>query len=226
MCGENMINNYFFFWLVCILSGLSAFVFSFVAYAFFNQWLKQRHRQQYRQTLATQFPHALLILSANLRAGVGLQAALQQLNEACISPLREEWIHLHNDQRLGLDMEQALDNFSKRLNIPSIDTAIAMMQIAYATGGPLALALEKIAHSLRNQQMIKDKLQALTAQGRLQGKILACLPILLLIVLQWLEPESMQILWGTETGWLMLGLMVTLESLGIWFIRRLTHFET
>lgn len=220
-----MINDRFFLWLVCILFGLSFFVCACIAYAFFKQWLKQKRQQRYCQVIAVQFPHALLILSASLRAGVGLQAALQQLNEACISPLREEWIHLHNDQRLGLDLEQALDNFSKRLNIPSIDTAIAMMQIAYATGGPLALALEKIAHSLRNQHLIKDKLHALTAQGRLQGKILGFLPILLLIVLQSLEPDSMQALWATETGWLMLGLIVLLESLGIWFIRRLTHFE-
>ncbi len=220
-----MINNSFLFWLICTLFGLSAFVLAFIAYALLKQWLQQKRQQRYCQAIIVQFPHALLILSASLRAGVSLQAALQQLNEACISPLREEWIHLHNDQRLGLDIEQALDHFSKRLNIPSIDTAIAMMQIAYATGGPLALALEKIAHSLRNQHMIKDKLQALTAQGRLQGKILGFLPILLLIVLQWLEPESMQALWGTETGWMMLGLIVVLESLGICFIRRLTHFE-
>ena len=220
-----MINSRFSLWLVCILFGLSVFVCAVIAYALFKQWLKQKRQQRYCHAIAVQFPHALLILSASLRAGVGLQAALQQLNEACISPLREEWIHLHNDQRLGLDMEQALDNFSKRLNMPSIDTAIAIMQIAYATGGPLALALEKIAHSLRNQLLIKEKLQALTAQGRLQGKILGFLPILLLIVLQWLEPESMQALWATETGWLMLGLIAILESLGIWFIRRLTHFE-
>ena len=85
-----MINNSFLFWLVCMLFGLSAFVLAFIAYALLKQWLQQKRQQRYCQAIIVQFPHALLILSASLRAGVSLQAALPQLNEACISPLREE----------------------------------------------------------------------------------------------------------------------------------------
>jgi tight adherence protein B len=65
---------------------------------------------------------------------------------------------------------------------------------------------------------MEGKIKALTAQGKLQGIVMALLPIFLLAILTWMEPEAMSPLYNTLYGWAVLvvvGIMITIGYLGI-----------
>ena len=99
------------------------------------------------------------------------------------------------------------------------------MRIAAQTGGNLAEALESIAQTLRAQLQLQAKLRALTSQGRLQAWIVGALPLLLLAVLDRLEPEIMRLLWHTPMGWGVLAIIAVLETAGVVLIRRIIRID-
>ena len=63
--------------------------------------------------------------------------------------------------------------------------------------------------AVRARLQWQAKVQALTSQGRMQAWIVGGLPVLLLAVLDRLEPDSMALLWHTRQGWMVLCLLYT-----------------
>ena len=172
-----------------------------------------------------QLPMALLMLASALRAGVALPTALRHVVDQSGAPLAQEFGLMLREQRLGVTWDAALENLQTRMPADSTSLVVAAMRIAAQTGGNLAEALESIAQTLRARLQLQAKLRALTSQGRLQAWIVGALPLLLLAVLDQLEPEIMGVLWHTPMGWGVLVIVAVLETAGILLIRRIMRID-
>ena len=182
------------------------------------------HRRRVRR-FEQQLPLALLMLASALRAGVSLMPALRQVAALGGGPVAQEFGLMLREQRLGVPWDEALERLNVRMAGESTTLMVVAMRISARTGGNLAEALDSIAQTLRARLQLQDRVRALTAQGRLQAWIVGALPLLLLAVLDWLEPDSMAPLWHTPWGWLVLALVATLETLGILLIRRIVRID-
>jgi tight adherence protein B len=84
---------------------------------------------------------------------------------------------------------------------------------------------DNIAHTIRERHRIEGKIKALTAQGRLQGAIVSALPILIWAFLNAMQPELMRPMYQHTLGWVLLGLIVVLLSVGIAWIRKIVTIK-
>jgi len=164
-------------------------------------------------------------LAGALRAGAGLQPALQHIVSQSLPPLSQEFSLMLREQRLGLGFQDALRQLHQRMPTESCGLVVSALGIAAQTGGGLADTLESIAQTLRARQHWLGRVRALTAQGRMQSHIMAGLPVCLLLVLSRLEPEAMALMWQTWYGWLVLLAICGLEGLGIVWIRRVAAID-
>ncbi|MNS97310.1 Bacterial type II secretion system protein F domain protein [compost metagenome] len=185
------------------------------------EMLRRRRARRFEQ----QLPMALLMLASALRAGVALPTGLRHVVEQSGAPLAQEFGLMLREQRLGVPWDAALGNLQSRMPADSTSLVVAAMRIAAQTGGNLAEALESIAQTLRARLQLQAKLQALTSQGRLQAWIVGALPLVLLAVLNELEPDIMGLLWHTPMGWGVLAMVAVLETAGVLLIRRIVRIE-
>ena len=183
--------------------------------------LRRRRARRFEE----QLPMALLMLASALRAGVALTTGLRHVVDQSGAPLAQEFGLMLREQRLGVPWDAALDNLQARMPADSTSLVVAAMRIAAKTGGNLAEALESIAQTLRARLQLQAKLRALTSQGRLQAWIVGALPLLLLAVLDRLEPETMGLLWHTPMGWGVLAIVAVLEIAGVLLIRRIMRID-
>ena len=72
---------------------------------------------------------------------------------------------------------------------------------------------------------MEGKIESLTAQGKLQGVVMTGLPILLGVLLNFLEPEAMEKLWTTPVGWIVLAIVVFMLGLGYFMISKITSID-
>lgn len=182
-------------------------------------------RRRRARRFEAQLPMALLMLASALRAGVAMTTGLRHVVEQSGAPLAQEFGLMLREQRLGVPWDVALDNLQVRMPADSTSLVVAAMRIAAKTGGNLAEALESIAQTLRVRLQLQAKLLALTSQGRLQAWIVGALPLLLLAVLDRLEPEIMGLLWHTPMGWGVLAIVAVLETAGVLLIRRIMRID-
>lgn len=183
--------------------------------------LRRRRAMKFEQ----QMPGALLALASALRAGLGVPTALKHIVEQADAPLTQEFGLMLREQRIGVSFDTALDNLNARMPSEATALVVASLRVAAQTGGNLAEALEGISETLRARLQLQGKVRALTAQGRMQAWIVGSLPILLAVVLDYMEPEAMALLWHTPLGWGVLLVVAVLETTGVVMIRRIVNID-
>lgn len=175
--------------------------------------------------LRYQLPAGLELIATSLRSGLSIRSSLMQVGRQTGGPIAQELMILERMQRIGVPLTEALDQWGKRHSLDEIRLFGFVVSVSTASGGNLADALDELAHSFRERLMLEEKVNALTAQGKLQAWIMVALPLILAGALTALDPASMQPLWASGRGHLVLAVIGTLEFAGLIWIRRLTRLE-
>lgn len=184
-------------------------------------WMRKRRMHKFEG----QLPDALMMLSGGMRAGVGLSSAIGQLVAEAPAPLGQEFSLILREQKLGVTLEQSLSNLARRMPTQTTTLVVSAMRIASETGGGLAETLERTATTIRSRLQMEGKIGALTAQGKLQAWVVGLLPVLLMLILNYMEPEAMGLLWHSPVGWAVLGVLAILEFLGVFVIRKIIAID-
>lgn len=204
-----------------ITLGLAASVVTAFVPRFILSWLRRRRMDKLEQ----QLPDALMMLAGGMRAGVSLTQAVQQLVIESQPPIAQEFDLVLREQRLGVPLDQALDNLDARVPLQSVTLTVSAMRIAGETGGQLAETLERAAQTLRNKLAMEGKIRALTSQGKLQAWVVGALPLFLIFVLMKMEPQAMGLMFTTPIGWATLAVVALLEFFGVLLIRKIVAID-
>lgn len=173
-------------------------------------WLRKRRIEQ----IQDQLPDALQMLSSSLRAGVGFAPAMEVLVQDGQPPLAQELALVLREQHMGVRAEEALEHFAKRVPIVDAELFVSAVNISREVGGNLAETLATLAETLRRRLIMEKKVKALTAQGKLQGIVMAMLPVFLISYLSFMYAETMEPMFNTWHGWTVIGICVVMEYLG------------
>ena len=211
--------------LILVLVGvpvLLAMVLVLIALGVWPIYLRYLHKKRVLR-FEKQFPDFLLALASALRAGSSLRICLLRVVHLSHAPLRQEMELFLKEQRMGLSLSQALGHLHTRLNCESTSLFKSALIVAGQSGGGLADLLENMALTISKRLYIEGRVQALTAQGRLQAWVMVLLPVLVGVALYWLDPTLIAPLWQQPSGQVLLVLMVLLEVIGLWWIQRLVN---
>lgn len=192
----------------------------FTPHLMFNHLRKARLKK-----FEEQLPDAFMLLSSSLQSGASLNMALENVVHQSPVPLNQEFGLLIKNIRLGVTLEEALIKLEKRLPLPSFIMASSAIRISREVGGNLVETINGMAAMLRRKKVMEGKIDSLTAQGRAQGTFMAMLPIMLAIILSFIEPEAMRQLYTTRNGLMVLAVMVVMEVLGFMFIKKITRID-
>lgn len=177
------------------------------------------------QTFTLQLPDALLSISGAMKAGSSLVQAVETLVAETKGPIAQEFGLLLRELRVGVLYDDALNNLLTRMPGEELRLVVAGMRISREIGGNLAEILERLSETLRRKIEMEGKIKALTAQGRLQGIVMAALPILLGLILSQMEPVHMKRLITDPIGWLFLAAIIVMEGIGYFFIRKIVNID-
>ncbi len=182
-------------------------------------------RKQRLNRFEKQLPDGLAMISGAMRAGASLNIALESLVKEQPAPLSQEFELFLKEQRLGMEFEDSLKKMEKRIPIQDFSMLVTALLINREVGGNLAETMETLGETLRRKGMMEGKIQSLTAQGKLQGIVMTGLPILLGVLLNFMEPEAMSKLWTTNIGYVVLAVIIMMEVLGYFMISKITSID-
>lgn len=177
--------------LILVVLGLTA---SFMPYLYLRHSAQKR-----RQAAGVQVAELLQFLVGALRAGFGINHALESIAPQLPSPIKEEIELVLRSMRLGLSLPEALDRMAKRIQSDELDMMVVAIHVQYDVGGNLAPILENISHTIRDRLRLKREINILTAQQRMSGYILAVLPVALAAIMYVLNPDYIMRLFAP--GW-------------------------
>ncbi len=210
-------------WVVTLNPILSVISIAFpvVAPKLIVGWIRKRRLEKFRY----QFPDALVMISSSLRAGASLSVSLESLVRESKPPLNQEFALMLRNQRLGVSFDDALVKMEERIPLQEFSLFSAGTRISREVGGNLADMLDALADTLFKTLQTEGKIRSLTSQGKMQGIVMAGLPILLMFALNLLEPRAMHPLFHSLLGWGVLALIAVMEFMGYMFIRKITDID-
>jgi tight adherence protein B len=172
--------------------------------------------------LLGQLPDALDLMARILRAGRSMAQAIQAVAEEFDLPIAAEFSHCHEQQNLGMAPVAALRELAQRSGVVEMKILVLTLLVQQETGGNIAELLEGLAAVVRDRLRLRQKVRALTGEGRMQANILLAMPILLFGFMLFFHPEYVQELLDRPKH-----LIGTVSSMGIGalIIRKIVNFE-
>jgi tight adherence protein B len=172
-----------------------------------------------------QLEEALGVVSSSLKAGFSINQALDEVAGQNLHPVSVEFRLLTQEIRLGVPLEQALENMNRRLGSDDFELVATAILTARQTGGELTGTLERVASLIRERVKIANKVHALTAVGRLQAIVISAMPFFLKYMMTRLHPSLMHEFFRSPAGMLSVVGVVVLDILGFLWIRKITAIE-
>ena len=170
-----------------------------------------------------------------LRSGFSVMQAMEAIANELPPPISKEFERVLQEIRLGIDMEQALDNVLRRVPSEDFDLVVTAVKIQREVGGNLAEILDIISFTIRERVRIKGEIRTLTAQGRASGVVITVLPILLMLVLFRINRDYIMELFTNgepyslpnilPCGWLMVGTAAIMIAVGGFAIMKIVDIE-
>lgn len=187
-------------------------------------WLKRKIRlriEKFNEGL----PDMITTIVGSLRSGYSFSQALKTVAEECESPIKEEITLMLKEMNYGINMEEALYNLSGRMPSNDLEMLIQSVLIQRQVGGNLASVLDIIVKTIRDRNKIQRQVHTLTSQGRLSGKVIGSLPIVLGGVIYLINPEYMNALFSNAIGIVIMSAGIISGVIGFVLIHKLTKIE-
>lgn len=186
----------------------------------YRWFLKRRHRK-----VQQQLGGFLMMMSNQLRTGVSMAAAITELNQELKGPLGQEISEVIRNVKLGVPLEQALTRWQRRVPVFSVRMVVQALVLGLRSGGQQSALLRQIAENLQQQQQQRDRQEALSAQARMQARVLMCLPIVLFLLIRTIQPQHANVLLNTWPGRIVIMLSGVLMLIGYLMMRRILYSD-
>lgn len=187
--------------------------------------LLKRQRGKRLLLFEEQLADALTIVARSMRAGMPFTESLHLLSQEMPAPLGKEFALVYTEVNYGGDVRSALLSLLERVPSITVTALVASVMIQRDTGGNLAEVMDKLAGSVRERFRFQRTLRTLSADGRMQGKIMTALPFLMMGYMQFIEPEKVATMLHDPTGQQLILWALILMALGVLWIRRIVHQE-
>ncbi len=187
-------------------------------------WMRHKAKRRLKR-FEEQFPEALDLLSRAIRAGHAFQTAMGMVASELPEPVGPEFKKTFEQQNYGLPLKDALNELADRISLLDVRFFVTAVLIQRDTGGNLSEILDNLAHVVRERFKILRQVRVHTAHGRFTGYVLLALPAFLSIALMWINPEHMGLLFSERMGHIMIGIALTLQTVGFFWIRQVIKIE-
>jgi tight adherence protein B len=189
-----------------------------VCYVFFAR------RQRFKK-FELLFPQAIELLVRSTRAGHPFTTSIEMIATELAEPIAGEFRRIHEEQKFGLPIREALLNLAERVPIIDVKFFVTALMLQRETGGNLAEILDQLSHVIRERFRILRQVRVYTAQGRLTMMLLMALPPGMVLFMSVTNPDFMRPMFVDPMGHFLIVTGISLQTIGFFLIRRIIEIK-
>jgi tight adherence protein B len=172
-----------------------------------------------------EFPDVIDLLSRSVRAGHSFGSGLEIVSTDLPDPVSTEFRITFDEQRFGLPLRDALLNLCERVPLVDVRLFVIALLVQKETGGNLVEILDNLASVIRERFRIAGEVRIRTAQGRITAALLMALPLIMMGLLHFLDPEYIRLLFFDRIGQFMLAGAAALQIMGAMIIWKIVSIK-
>jgi tight adherence protein B len=172
-----------------------------------------------------QLVDALNMMANAIKSGLSFMQVVSVIEREMPNPCSEEFGMVLKENRVGVNLTDALMNMTKR--VPSDDLFMIINSVVTLSqqGGDISEAFETIATTIRERQRVADKIRTLAQAGITQATILSSLPMVMLVLQYFVQPNYVRIFFTTPLGLGMFAGMCIMIATGAFWMKKILTIE-
>lgn len=212
---------WFFFTKNLYLIGGAAFVSAFALPVLFVLWRRARRMKKFQSQLSS----SIEVMIRSLGAGHPLPSAINLVANEMQDPIGSEFGILSDELTYGIELDDALLNMVQRVGLDETKLLAVSISVQRGTGGNLIEILQNLATMIRERIMMKAKIKAISAEGRITAVIMAMFPFFLFFMIRAMVPTYFDPLWDSGYGGIVVSVCGFFMVFGIFILYRLVKFD-
>jgi tight adherence protein B len=178
-----------------------------------------------RNRFAEQLPDALQVVSSALRSGHSFAGALAVVVESASEPMKSEMQRVVADEQRGIRLQDSLAVVAKRMDSRDLEQVALVAELQREAGGNSAEVVDRVAETVRERFELRRLIQTLTVQGRMSRWIVTALPVVIVLMLQIINPHYLHPLVSSLAGKIVLGFAVAMCAAGSLAIKKIVDIK-
>jgi tight adherence protein B len=183
------------------------------------------HRRKRLLLFEERFPDALDMLGRAVRAGHAFTSAMQVIVQESPEPVAGEFSITFEEQNYGIPLRDALEHLAARVPLFDVRFLCTALIVQKESGGNLAEILDQLSRVIRERFRIQRDVRTKTALGRLTAGILIALPLAMLAMMMFVNPDYESVLFHDPSGPMILGLALLLQVVGALILWRIVSIK-
>ena len=184
--------------------------------------MKTKSRQK---KFLEEYPNALDVIVRGMKAGLPLNDCMMIISREAAEPVRSEFKSLVEQQQLGMQLHEAVTKMHERMPLPEVNFLAIMMAIQGQSGGNLSEPLSNLSKVVRDRKRMKAKIDAMSMEAKSSAAIIACLPLVVIILIYFSNPDYIMLMFTERLGNILLGACVALMLTGVLVMRKMINFD-
>lgn len=172
-----------------------------------------------------QLADCLSLVANSLRAGFSFLQTMEIISREMEPPMSTEFERVMRDTTLGKSLDEAFHSMDERVGSADFSLVITAVLIQQQVGGNLATILDTIRNTISERIRIRREVNTLTAQGKMSGIVLACIPVALALFFYVSSPEYLEPLLTTNIGRIAIIGALFLVIVGFAIIRKIVDIK-
>lgn len=199
--------------IACIITAIVAFVFL------------QRAKTRRIKKFTEQLPEAIDIIIRSLSAGHPLPISISLVARETADPIGTEFGILTDELTYGVDIDVGIRNMAARVGASELNLLAISLSVQKGSGGNLGEILTNLADMIRKRVMMKSKIKAISAEGRMTAWFMLGFPFFLYGIIRLLNAEYFTPLWESGYGTHFVVVSGALLAVGMLVIRKIVNFD-
>jgi tight adherence protein B len=185
----------------------------------------ERKRAQRVAKIEQQVEAWLVAISNALKASGALGEAIASTTSLIGAPMSEEIDVLVKEYDLGTPLDRALDNLAERVGSKTLSSAVLALNVARKSGGNLPDMLANAAAALRELARLEGVVRSKTAEGKAQTFVIGVIPVPMVLVIHWIDPEFFAPLHQSFVGYVIVAIACVLWLVAILAARKIVAID-
>lgn len=171
------------------------------------------------------FPEGIDLIVRGLRAGLPVAESFNTVAREIPEPVAGVFSTISQQTALGLPMEHALASTAEKLDMTEFNFFVTTIILQRETGGNLGEVLSNLGEVLRDRQIMKLKITALSSEARASAYIVGALPFVVFAALSAIAPTYLDPLYDDYRGNMAVGMAFGMMFFGGFIMKRMTQFD-
>jgi tight adherence protein B len=206
------------------MSFLAAIIFGLMIASIPYAWVSYKYGRR-QILLERQLPDILDFIARSMQAGHDFNSALKLAAQESPLPISEEFQLVFDEVNFGGTVHHAMEGLSQRIDCPDVRYFAIAVLINREIGGDISSLLKNVAALIRDRLTFKDTVYAMTAEGRVSALILGAMPFLIGLLIFYVSPGFIDVMWTDETGQKMFFYAFLLMMFGGFWMYRMVQIK-